>query len=331
MTRKRIFGLDLLRAIAILCVLVWHSTTRFFSISTETGKFLGFLGYIGVEMFFVLSGFLIGGILLAQFSEKADVASLSKFWMRRWLRTLPAYYTFLIILVVIAIVDARSKWQFSWSSFLGYVFFVQNLAWKMPSFFPHSWSPAVEEWFYLTMPIVFLISLKVLSNKKTAILVSAGFFVLLSMTRIFWETSETWEWRYEIRTTVIFRLDALMTGVVAAYIARYHPVVWKEVRLRCLSLAIFAFALTGYSYFSLDLNSSFFAKVFLLPLCSISFMLLLPSLSLWTGGTKGWTPAFIHSTSVWSYSLYLCNNTVVGLVARVFEHFPPHPFLFLSR
>ncbi|RYY95852.1 MAG: acyltransferase, partial [Chitinophagaceae bacterium] len=90
---RTVFGLDLMRAIAILLVLVAHS--HFFWPGSYRAQqwFFGATAFWGVELFFVLSGFLIGRILLRLF-DKAHVsaASIRVFWIRRWLRTLPNYY-----------------------------------------------------------------------------------------------------------------------------------------------------------------------------------------------------------------------------------------------
>jgi peptidoglycan/LPS O-acetylase OafA/YrhL len=93
---KRLFGLDLVRALAIILVLLSHS--RNLLISFYPGlDFLKAGGFFGVELFFVLSGFLIGGILIKDIQAGFDFGILKNFWKRRWLRTLPNYYLFLII------------------------------------------------------------------------------------------------------------------------------------------------------------------------------------------------------------------------------------------
>ena len=85
MTRERVFGLDFLRALAILLVLVAHASFMFLPL-THRLEAWWMLGHLGVELFFVLSGFLIGAIL-AELAA-AEPFPLGRFWMRRWLRTL---------------------------------------------------------------------------------------------------------------------------------------------------------------------------------------------------------------------------------------------------
>src|ERR1039458_8648984 len=88
---RRNFGLDALRAAAIMMVLLCHMTGA-----------LKFLGIYGVELFFVLSGFLIGDILIRSAARKGrfEFKDLTEFWTRRWFRTLPNYYWFLALYLV---------------------------------------------------------------------------------------------------------------------------------------------------------------------------------------------------------------------------------------
>src|ERR1700741_3248969 len=93
---NRIFGLDILRTLAILLVVFSHAL-RFAPVAPETHHLLElFMGYTGVELFFALSGFLIGGILLRENETAISAKSIGKFWFRRWMRTLPAYYLVLL-------------------------------------------------------------------------------------------------------------------------------------------------------------------------------------------------------------------------------------------
>jgi peptidoglycan/LPS O-acetylase OafA/YrhL len=86
---SRVYGLDVFRAVAILFVLIGHSFENA-KILPEI-KVFGRLGIVGVELFFVLSGFLIGSIIMRLIDEKRfhTLGDISAFWKRRWLRTLP--------------------------------------------------------------------------------------------------------------------------------------------------------------------------------------------------------------------------------------------------
>src|SRR5579862_5720183 len=151
---KRNFGLDLARAVAISLVLCSH-----FYVPTEV------VGIYGVELFFVLSGFLIGGILLRSITSSPHgfgLSDLFQFWVRRWFRTLPNYYLFLLLYFVFLPPPPRVNLK-------PYLLFLQNLAWPTPDFAGHTWSLTIEEWFYLLFPLtIWIISIERPSGKKAS-------------------------------------------------------------------------------------------------------------------------------------------------------------------
>ena len=93
--KNRIFGLDIMRTFAILAVMFGHSI---FFLPTSIKDQLHAFVIDGVNIFFVLSGFLIGGILIRDFEKKKTIKVLFNFWIRRWFRTLPNYFLILIVL-----------------------------------------------------------------------------------------------------------------------------------------------------------------------------------------------------------------------------------------
>ena len=171
-TLQRQAGLDIFRSIAILVVVLGHGLPLLQAANTA-------FPYIplpdGVEMFFVLSGFLIGQILLRV--PVFDTTNLLHFWSRRWLRTLPAYYVILILNIVLSKVHliGSSADAITWHFWV----FTQNLAWHFQGFFWESWSLAVEEWFYLLFPLIACLltySLR-LSSRQAFVFVLCLFFI----------------------------------------------------------------------------------------------------------------------------------------------------------
>jgi peptidoglycan/LPS O-acetylase OafA/YrhL len=107
------------------------------------------MGTLGVEIFFVLSGFLIGQILLRDFEQGVNFKKLLHFWKRRWIRTIPVYYLVLFLKFVLApAIGINIIWYF---------LFLQNNIYGI-DFFGVSWSLVIEEWFYLLIPFGLLIS-----------------------------------------------------------------------------------------------------------------------------------------------------------------------------
>jgi peptidoglycan/LPS O-acetylase OafA/YrhL len=129
--KNRVFGLDILRATAIVLVLAAHTwPTKAYQ------QWPHAFAVLGVELFFVLSGFLIGGILirLAEEGRLRTLRDVWGFWRRRWFRTLPNYYLFLGLHLVWRtwVLGFPDQVATNWE----YLFFVQNLRIRRPSFFP---------------------------------------------------------------------------------------------------------------------------------------------------------------------------------------------------
>ena len=101
---KRIFGLDLMRAIAIIMVMCSHTLWIVPEMRGITRKLFSVFGILGVDVFFVLSGFLIGRILYKMYiSTDFTFKDMTYSWVRRWFRTLPNYYLALVINILVAI------------------------------------------------------------------------------------------------------------------------------------------------------------------------------------------------------------------------------------
>src|SRR5215470_10879603 len=144
-------NLDLVRSVAILSVIAGHAR------QVIPGQ--GFLGH-GVDVFFCLSGFLIGRIFL---KEESRGFSFLRFWTDRWLRTIPPYFFVLFLGLGLGQSGISSSWwslpQFQ-GRFWQYIVFVQNYGAisSIPGApFGVSWSLCVEEQFYLALPILFVL------------------------------------------------------------------------------------------------------------------------------------------------------------------------------
>ncbi|WP_293891706.1 acyltransferase family protein [Flavobacterium sp.] len=151
--KPRIFGLDLMRAMAISMVLCSHILWIYNPNDGLIRQLFALFGFLGVEFFFVLSGFLIGRILYGIYiKDDYTIKSALHFLKRRWFRTLPNYFLILIINIIITFTLGYSMPK------LGlYFIFLQNGFYKMSTFFPESWSLSVEEWAYMVLPISLLL------------------------------------------------------------------------------------------------------------------------------------------------------------------------------
>src|SRR5262245_22239735 len=178
----RIAGLDLLRSLAILAVLVSHGR-HFVTPYIAELEHLRLFGFFGVELFFVLSGFLIGSILLRGVECFDQRKNLTAFLLRRWLRTLPNYYLFLAINGLVALVLGQAI-----PHFFAYLFFLQNIADRHPAFFGEAWSLAVEEWFYLCFSVSLCLALMLKRSLSMFLILVLIFMTVPTILRVWWVT-----------------------------------------------------------------------------------------------------------------------------------------------
>jgi peptidoglycan/LPS O-acetylase OafA/YrhL len=152
----RIAVLDGVRGIAILLVIVFHGSetlpaalhARTFAAIAHEG------GHLGVDVFFVLSGYLITSILLAEYKRTGRI-DLKRFYLRRARRIFPAYYAYLAIVGALALAGVLHIPPFGW---LLSVFYLTNYSFGNTAvWIVHSWSLAVEEQFYLFWPALIVL------------------------------------------------------------------------------------------------------------------------------------------------------------------------------
>lgn len=207
--KERNFGLDIIRAISITLVVIAHM----FVIHEVD------LGVWGVEVFFVLSGFLIGQIIIKDFSEGVTLKKIVHFWKRRWFRTLPLYYA--IILIKFLFFDSSLGIKI-----LVYIFFLQNNFVGI-NFLPVSWSLVVEEWFYLVLPVLVLVFFKNGIRKNLFLYFLLSSIVLFLIIRYLWVlyTNRPFE---AIRANFPFRFDSLLIGVLLAHLKLNYGLTYSK-------------------------------------------------------------------------------------------------------
>jgi peptidoglycan/LPS O-acetylase OafA/YrhL len=305
---KRIVGLDILRTLAILLVVYVHGRLLLPE-DMQVGYMRGRIFKIsGVAVFFVLSGFLIGNILI-RLIRNTDflLKDLINFWIRRWFRTLPNYFLMLFVLIILTAVIDWPWYGFSYK----YFFFIQNLSGPHPNFFPVAWSLSVEEWFYLLFPVVSFIFLKLSRKKNASILAAVLLFLIVPfLLRVAkfenWQILGEWLEEAQYRKTLLLRLDSLMFGFLGAFLFSTFPKFWKKVRYYLLAVGLVLLVsyvrvrLMKYTYFPLLYN-----------LDSITILCLLPFLSQLKTTRLKWLDSSFIFISVISYSMYLVHLTWV--------------------
>ncbi len=312
--------MDLMRAAAILLVLFGHCGW----IYPQTGGILEQLmslgGYLGVEVFFVLSGYLIGGILLRTvLGENFGWKQVRQFLRRRWLRTLPNYY--LVLLVNIAI----AAWMgYRVEGLWKYFFFLQNFAQPLLPFFPESWSLSVEEFAYVILPIGLMVAGRAVSTNKRIQFLGVVILLLLASLaakvayHINVSEPSLQYWNLALKSVVIYRLDAIFYGVAFAWLHHNFDMQWRRYRkaLLFIGCCMLMFFTIGVGALGLFIERyPLFWNVLYLPLTSLGIACFLPALSLWQSTGK---PLAIPITfiSVISYSIYLLHYSVILQVLK---------------
>ena len=311
---NRVYGLDVMRAAAIIIVVLGHG-------ATIAGPIFDWLPAIplinGVELFFVLSGFLIGGILIRTIEkeQRFTFKSLIQFWIRRWFRTLPNYYLVLIInipLVYFAITPGDAS-QINWKFF----FFLQNFESGFVDFFWESWSLSIEEWFYISLPILAFVFTKILKI-KWAILTTLLVLIIAPLAyRIYLspvEYDSFWV-GVEISKVVLTRLDAIVYGVLGAFIKFYYPNFWKALRWPGLIIGLFLAYLN--IYLPSGPNQLYFRTISFC-VTSLGVMLIIPMMDSIKNYRVPVIGRVITHISLISYGMYLVH---LGIVAMLIETF----------
>jgi len=311
MSETRVFGLDFLRALAILLVLGAHATFMFLPLTHDLEAWWMF-GQLGVELFFVLSGFLIGAILVKQ--AEAARFGVGRFWLRRWLRTLPNYYLFLAINIGLA------RWiDGAWPHSASYAVFMQNFAWPQPIFFIESWSLAVEEIFYLIAPLLVLAcSGRVMRRVPAALLVSIA-ILIATLVRVIYVVTQQPVWDQAVRMVAVVRLDAIAYGALALLLYRHRDGVARRHANIIAGAACVGMAIAVALYLTLPKDTDLFARTGLFSLISASFAAFLPAAANWhRSGMPASIESGIRAIARWSYALYLCQLAVMRVMNATF-------------
>ena len=227
-------GPDLLRALAILLVMLWHlPPTATPALLTGLKPF----SWIGVDLFFVLSGFLIGTQLLAPVArgERLDVRT---FYLRRAFRILPAFLVVLALYAIFPVLweapDMQPVWRF--------VTFTMNfdLAYQLNGTFSHAWSLCVEAHFYLILPLILLLLAPIRSVVPALVLATVIVLMGMAIRFAIWNDVigaklETGEYKglgflymKDIYYPTYCRLDGLVFGVLLAAAKIFWPDIWRR-------------------------------------------------------------------------------------------------------
>jgi len=224
-------GLDTLRAFAILAVMFYHLTTfgelpyRIFSVT--------YYGWMGVDLFFVLSGFLIGQQALRPY-RKGGRLSIPDFYRRRAFRILPAY------LAVLALYIFVPAWRESpgLAPIWRFLTFTMNFGINFHrDAFSQAWSLCVEEHFYLVLPLLVVLLMRRPSARMTAAVLASVVVVGIALRAFLIVRYPDRVWA-DIYFPSYARLDGLVAGVTLALLRTFRPATWHKLMQRGHALSV---------------------------------------------------------------------------------------------
>ncbi|WP_426113610.1 acyltransferase family protein [Massilia sp. PWRC2] len=323
----RLHGLDTLRALAVTLVVLHHYVL--FVSERATFGWLGEIGWVGVDLFFALSGYLIGNQIFAALAGPGHF-SLTRFYGRRLLRTLPNFYVVLALYYLWPWFADGAPLLPLWR----FISFTQNILLVPGSAFSHAWSLCIEEQFYVVLPVL---ALALAAQRRSLALgwaaLAAAVLVGLVARGCLWRLhvnvdanvgvggagavqAQAAYFTY-IYYASVCRLDELLAGVALALLKNFHPLLWQRLtRHGELALALGAAVLALAACWFLADRYDFAVTVFGYPLLALGFGLLLlaaldPSARLAARRVPG-----CQRLALWSYAIYLVHRQISVLAAR---------------
>ncbi len=321
-TQQKLYGLDHLRALAIVFVFLFH----YFIISggqpawlPEFAKF----GWTGVDLFFVLSGFLISSQLFSQIKQ-GQIISFKRFFLKRFFRIIPAFLVTLGLYFCIPFFREKESLPPLWK----FITFTQNLGLNLKDFgtFSHAWSLCVEEHFYLFLPII-LIFLQFTNLIKHAYWLLIALFLLGFAVRTYSfnqlylpmiaDENDWLYWYKYIYYPTYTRLDGLLVGVSIAGMYQFLPSVWQRIsKYGNLYFVISLVVLTGAYFLCYD-HMTFNASIFGFPLIAIGYGLMVVGAVSPTSFLYKWNSKVTTLIAALSYATYLTHKGVIKMTHQL--------------
>lgn len=320
----RLPGLDLLRAVAIMSVVCTHAW-----IAGGMGHGFGWIeeyGWMGVDLFFVLSGYLIGRQLLLRFKREGSL-DLKAFYRQRAYRILPAYLAVVALYFCFPSLREQAAIQPLWQ----FLTFTMNLFIDQGVMhaFTSAWSLCVEEHFYLIFPVAVL-AMAPRADRRRVIAVCVAVIVFGMAWRGFawWQFaalstdgSGVWEMDGQRYMELVYyptyaRLDGLLFGVMLAILSVYHAAMWERMQRHPNLLALLGAATVGCSAWIFRDIFTFTACVAGFPMLSLGLALLVAAAASPNGVLARVRLPGVSWLAAVSYSIYLTHKAMLKLASK---------------
>lgn len=322
---RRIHGLDTLRALAVTLVVLHHYVL--FVSGEDTFGWVGEIGWVGVDLFFALSGYLIGNQIFRalrqpQGAPGAGGLSLPRFYARRLLRTLPNFYVVLALYALWPAFRAGAPMLPLWQ----YLSFTQNIGLEPGTAFSHAWSLCIEEQFYMLLPACALLA-AALGRRGAGLrwawlAIALAFGAGMAIRAATWlqgQDAQNWLHFYykHIYYASLCRYDELLAGVALALLKHSHGAVWARLmgQGRLLLGAGLIAAALALRWFLVD-HYGLWPTVFGFPLLALGCaLLILAALAPGSPLHRVRVPG-ASALALWSYAIYLVHKQVSILLGQ---------------
>jgi len=308
MINNRNYGLDTLRSLAIILVFMFHC---FMYSKSPLLTSIGHVGWVGVDLFFVLSGYLIGNQIFS--ALKKQNFSLKMFYMRRFLRTLPNYFIVLALYFLIPSFRELPLTTPLWK----FMTFTQNFGLSV-SAFSHAWSLCIEEQFYFMLPIVLLLVIYKKALRLGWFLIGALLIGEMLLRGTLWlhYIQHAGDNTFKLYMTNLYypsfsRLDGLILGVAIAMVRNFHEETWARITNKGNWWMLFGIIGCYFTFYSLDHLYSFMPTTFGFLFRAISFSaLVIAALSPDSVLNRTKIPGAM-TLATWSYAIYLIHKPLI--------------------
>ncbi len=325
----RFHGIESLRAMAIIMVVLYHYTRWFEHPAWFPAVFLFF--WSGVDLFFVISGFLISAQLFNQIKVEGGF-SLKEFYFKRFFRIVPMYYFVLAIYFLFPFFSHDFGTSQALPPLWRFLTFTQNLGadYAHHRSFVSAWSLCVEEHFYFFFPLLMLLFLKLGWFSKSYILFPVLLFFGVGIRLYLWQVISPLKashpdfnslYAQTIYLPTYCRLDGLLMGVCIAaiyvFLNNFFVNISKYGNYFILA-GILIFMIAGSQY-SVEYNV--IETVFGFPVVSFGFALVLLGAIMPASFLYAWKSTVLAKIGEWSYTLYLIHMIAILSTQRLFSDF----------
>lgn len=316
-TLARNVGLDYLRGLIIFMVMLTHMPTMVVYLPPTLFAALPWVGEIAVDGFFILSGWLIGELIINDINNWHTTRALGLFLHRRWARTIPIYWLTLVVVIM-------GGW--SGASLAGmheYFVFVQNMWHNHPPYLLIAWSLSIEEWFYVLTALGISLLVRVMAPARALLVTLIFLLIIPALLRNYVALTTTASWHEVVRQYIPFRLDMIGSGVAMVWWWR----TWRTTTPHWATRIVVAGTTMTVLYLGLvawyqpDIERDAWVRLTVIPMTCIALVAWLPWLARVTRPQLTRIERLIQWMAWVSYPLYLIHYpwrlTIEGIAGDI--------------